>query len=229
MVLIERLQQRIGWIYRLRSIYLFASLLLFIAVLPVLDSSTVNQKIVINLFNVLNLVAAIAAVGRTRLSFVYALLFTLPVLGLQITGLLLGDKEYLFWSWGFGALFYATTLMYLLRYVFSADVMSADKLFGAGAAYMLLGMLWSYFYMISQHLNPGAFAVHGVQQAELPLPEVIYFSYTTLTTTGFGDIAPLHPATRALTNLQQICGTLFVAILIARLAGIYPEREKGGQ
>ncbi|MBF7729451.1 ion channel [Pseudomonas sp. N040] len=224
--MIELWRQRVGWIYRMRSIYLFASLLLFIAVIPVLDSSTVSQKILINLFNVLNLVAAIAAVGRTRQSFVIALLFTLPILGLQVAGLLLGAKHYLVWSWSFGALFYATTLMYLLRYVFSTDVMSADKLFGAGAAYMLLGMLWMYFYGLSQHFHPGAFALHGVVQAELPVPELIYFSFTTLTTTGFGDFVPLHPATRALANLQQICGTLFVAILIARLAGIYPERDR---
>lgn len=226
-MLIERLRQHVGWIYRMRSIYLFASLLLFVMLTPFLDDlAAIQSRLLANLLNMFVLVAAVAAVGRSRLSFVIALVFTLPVLGLQLAGLLFDAKHYLAWSWAFGAAFYATTLLYLLRYVFSADVMSADKLFGAAAAYMLLGILWAYFYMISQHFYPGAFTLHGIAVTTMSPQDLIYFSYTTLTSTGYGDIAPLHSSVRALANLEQICGTLFVAILIARLAGIYPDSEK---
>jgi hypothetical protein len=174
------------------------------------------------------LVAAVAAVGRSTLSFVIALLLTLPVVGFQLAGIFFAEQNYLAWSWAFGAIFYAATLVYLLRYVFSADVMNADKLFGAAAAYMLLGILWAYLYLIAQHLHGGAFTLHGNVVAVMLPPDLIYFSYTTLTSTGFGDIAPLHPVTRSLANLEQICGVLFVAILIARLAGIYPDSAKPG-
>ncbi len=145
---IEYIRQRVGWLYRLRCIYLFASLLLLIVLLPFVGSNldNIQSRLVGNLINMFVLVAAVAAVGRSRQSFIIALLFTLPVLGFQFAGLTLGELKYLAWSWGFGALFYATTLSLLLRYVFSADVMNADKLFGAAAAYMLLGILWTYFY-----------------------------------------------------------------------------------
>jgi Ion channel len=223
-MLIENIRRHVGWLYRMRSIYLLASLILFVLLVPRIGNDAEFQdKILGNLLNMFILVAAVAAVGRTRLSFVVAVMFTLPVLGFQIAGLAFGDEDYLLWSWMFGATFYATTLVYLLRYVFSSDVMDADKLFGAAAAYMLLGMLWAYFYLISQYLNVNAFAVYGEVAAAMTSSDMIYFSYTTLTSTGFGDIAPLHPRTRALANLEQVCGTLFVAILIARLAGIYPE------
>jgi Ion channel len=226
-MLIEDIRRQVGWIYRMRSIYLLASLILFMLLLPYFDADAgIRDKIAVNLLNMFILVAAVAAVGRTRLSFVVAVLFTLPIIGFQLAGLAFGDKNYLLWSWSFGAAFYATTLMYLLRYVFSSDVMDADKLFGAAAAYMLLGFLWAYFYLISQYLNVDAFSLNGKPMATMPVPDMIYFSYTTLTSTGFGDIAPLHPSTRTLANLEQICGTLFVAILIARLAGIYPETDK---
>lgn len=226
-MLLERLRYHVGWIYRMRSIYLFASLLLFVLLMPFIDGAvSLQDRMLANLINVSVLVAAVAAVGRSRLSFVIALLFTLPVLGLQLAGLAYGANHYLLWSWIFGAAFYATTLGYLLRYVFSSDVMSADKLFGAAAAYMLLGILWSYLYMISQYLHPGAFSLYGSVGTAMSAPDLIYFSYTTLTTTGYGDIAPLHSSVRSLAILEQVCGTLFVAILIARLAGIYPEREK---
>jgi len=224
---IEYVRQRIGWLYRLRSIYLFASLLLLIVLLPFLDADTnIQGRIVANLINMFVLVAAVAAVGRSKLSFVIALLLTLPVLGFQFAGLALGEQQYLVWSWGFGAAFYVATLSLLLRYVFSADVMNADKLFGAAAAYMLLGILWAYLYMILQYFHMGSFALQGSPVAAMTPPELIYFSFMVLTTTGFGDIVPVLPHARALVNLEQICGTLFVAILIARLAGIYPQSEE---
>ena len=54
------------------------------------------------------------------------------------------------------------------------------------------------------------------------LSSFIYFSFTVITSTGFGDIAPLSRQARSLCVLEQVSGALFVAILIARLAGVYP-------
>lgn len=53
----------------------------------------------------------------------------------------------------------------------------------------------------------------------------MYFSFTVLTSTGFGDVVAVSPLARSVAVLEQIAGMLFVAILIARLAGIYPPRE----
>ncbi len=77
-----------------------------------------------------------------------------------------------------------------------------------------------------QHFYTGSFALQGVPVAAMTPLELTYFSFVTLTTSGFGDIVPVLPHARSLVNLEQICGTLFVAILIARLAGIYPQSEK---
>ena len=151
--MLESLRQRFGWFYRMRSIYLFISLIVFISMMQFVDTSVLNERMAANLLNMFVLVAAVAAVGRTRFSFVLALLLTLPVVGFQWLGLSEGNPIYMLWSWALGALFYLVTLVYLLRYVFSAQVMTGDKLFGAGAAYMLLGLLWSYFYSISQYFD----------------------------------------------------------------------------
>ncbi|HEV8500735.1 MAG TPA: potassium channel family protein, partial [Casimicrobiaceae bacterium] len=56
--------------------------------------------------------------------------------------------------------------------------------------------------------------------------DALYFSLTVLTSTGFGDIAPLTRQARGVCMVEQITGALFVAILIARLAGVYPPRER---
>jgi len=58
--------------------------------------------------------------------------------------------------------------------------------------------------------------------------DFVYFSFTVLTSTGFGDITPLNRLARGICVVAQIVGALFVAILIARLAGVYPpENERG--
>lgn len=223
--MLEFARHHLGWFYRMRSIYLFISLIVFISMVQFVDASAVNERLVANLLNVFVLVAAVAAVGRTRFSFALALLLALPVLGFQWLGLSQAEPAYMLWSWSLGALFYFVTLIYLLRYVFSSEVMTADKLFGAAAAYMLLGLLWSYLYVISQYHDHKAFRIYGVV-TELPIKDVIYFSFTTLTSTGYGDITPVSNFAKALATIEQIFGTLFAAILIARLAGIYPERSK---
>ena len=117
------------------------------------------------------------------------------------------------------------TIGYLLHYVFQDEVMTADKLYGAAAAYLMLGVLWGYLYAIANHLHPGSFAFGGAVASPL-FGELIYFSFTVLTSTGFGDAVPLLRHARGLCVLEQLMGALFLAILIARLAGVYPPRKE---
>lgn len=207
-----------------RCSYLFLALLLLLVSLPLLHDIE-QGRIVANLINLSILLAATAAVGRTKLSFAIAVLLALPVIGFQVLGIMWTEPRYLMLSWVFGSCFYFTTLALLLRYVLHPDVMNTDKLYGAAAAYLMLGIMWAYFYGIIQYFHPGSFAPAG---APLTLFDLIYFSFTVLTTTGFGDIVPVLPGARVLTILEQVVGILYVAILIARLSSMYPT-EKSGQ
>jgi len=207
-----------------RCAYLFLALLLLLVTLPLLIESE-QGRIVANLINLAILLAAVAAVGRTKLSFVTAVLLALPVVGFQVLGIVWAEPHYLMLSWAFGSCFYFTTLSLLLRYVLLPSVMNTDKLYGAAAAYLMLGIMWAYFYGIIQYFYPGAFTPAG---APLNLFDLLYFSFAVLTTAGFGDIVPVLPAARGLTMLEQVVGVLYVAILIARLSSMYPT-EEGGQ
>lgn len=73
---------------------------------------------------------------------------------------------------------------------------------------------WSYIY-------PGAYALVGTPKV-LDFGELIYFSFAVLTTSGFGDITPVLIQSRFLTILEMVTGVMYVAILIARLTGVYP-------
>jgi hypothetical protein len=209
-----------------RCFYLFAFLLALIALVPFLPGSD-EGRMALNWANVFLVVATVAAVGRSYLSFVIVVLLAAPTVVFQWIGLAHDDAVWLARSWMFGGALYLASTMYLLRYVFQPEVMTADKLFGAAAAYLMLGVLWAYAYAIVDYYYPNSFSIGG-QAAKLGYYEAVYFSVTVLTSTGFGDIAPLSRQARGVCMIEQITGALFVAILIARLAGVYPPMSKKG-
>jgi hypothetical protein len=221
---IRQARDALGRVFFQRCFYLFVVLLALVAVVPFVEP-TANGRLVIGLANAFVVVATVAAVGRSVLSFVIVLLLAVPALGFHYLGVTSGDAEPLALSWGFGAGLYAATVLYLLRYVFQPDVMTADKLYGAAAAYLMIGVLWAYFYALVDHFYPGSFSVGG-QPAQPAVVDLLYFSFTVLTSTGFGDIVPLQRQARAICVVEQLVGALFLAILIARLAGVYPPRAR---
>ena len=210
-------------IFYQRCFYMFAILLGLIAVVPFVPE-TDRGRMLVNWVNVFLVVSVVAAVGRTMLSFVIVLLLGATTVWLQWAGLVEDDNWLIAESWMFGAALYFFTCAYLLRYVFQPRVMTQDKLFGAAAAYLMLGVLWAYAYAIVGYFYPQSYLVVG-QPGRLVYADALYLSMTVLTSTGFGDITPLTRAARGVCMLEQITGALFVAILIARLAGVYPPKE----
>src|SRR5574337_107585 len=110
---------------------------------------------------------------------------------------------------------------WLLHYVLRRDEMTPDKLYGAVAAYIMIAIFWAYLFGVLQYFHPGAYALHGTPTA-LNLADLIFYSFTVLTTAGFGDITPTTIQSRFPTILEAMGGVMYVAILIARLTGVYP-------
>ncbi|MGF6786971.1 potassium channel family protein [Paraburkholderia sp. 35.1] len=206
-----------------RCFWLFVVLLILIGAVSFVPASD-HGRLIVNGVNMFLLIATVAAVGRTTLSFVIALLLAVPAVWFQYLGLWRDSDTDLTWSWMFSAALYFMTTAYLLRYVFQPRIMTQDKLFGAAAAYLLIGVLWAYLYAIIGFFYPQSYMIVG-QPGRLVYADALYLSITVLTSTGFGDITPLTRPARGICMIEQITGALFVAILIARLAGVYPPRE----
>ena len=221
---ISKTRDALSRIFYQRCFWLFAVLVVLIAVVSFVPP-TDHGRLVVNAINMFLLIATVAAVGRTTTSFVIALVLAVPAVWFQYTGLWRDDDWELAKSWMFSAGLYFATTAYLLRYVFQPTVMTPDKLFGAAAAYLLIGVLWAYNYAIVGYFYPQSYMIVG-QPGHLVYADALYFSLTVLTSTGFGDIAPLTRQARGVCMVEQITGALFVAILIARLAGVYPPRER---
>ena len=218
---IELVGDKLTLMLRQRCLHLFASLLLLLMAAPFLEG-TPQGRVALNAINVLILIAATAAVARSGLALLIAFLLAGATVVFQGLGFILAERGYVLLSWAFGAAFYVITVAYLLAYVMRQEVLTLDKLYGAAATFLMLGILWMYFYGIVVAFYPGALVSGGNPVREPVISEFLYFSFTVLTSTGFGDITPAHPVARMLCVLEQIIGILYIAILIARLAGTYP-------
>jgi Ion channel len=117
-----------------------------------------------------------------------------------------------------------TELLYVrivLLVMFRQGPVSWSRIQGGICAYLLLGMAWASAFDLVEQVRPGAF--HFVSEpANLDQlsSKLIYFSFATLTTVGFGDVLPVHPFARSLAIAEAIVGQLFPAILIGALVAM---------
>jgi len=120
----------------------------------------------------------------------------------------------------------------VLEHVFRAGPITGDRIRGAIAAYLLLGLVWAFAYALVDRAFPGAIDLkHAVVLAQHKMQTFAYFSFVTLTTLGYGDITPVHPVARVLAAGEALVGQLYPAILIGRLVSlqITARRQDGPQ
>ena len=121
------------------------------------------------------------------------------------------------------AVFMGSVTAALLYYVLDRHPITTDKVFGAVAAYVLIAFTFSCLFGLLQQIQPHAFhasTVHAPSE-HLDWATLMYFSFTVLTSTGFGEITPVTKMARALIVIEQVLGVMYVAFLIARLANLY--------
>ena len=129
-------------------------------------------------------------------------------------------------SAGAAILFFTLQTWFLSVRVFSAGTVNIYRIYGAIAVYLILGILWANAYVLIYLIQPAAFQfAPGAQAFEPPISEMVYFSFVTLTTIGFGDITAVHPMARSLVILEGLVGQLYPAILLARLVTQYQGRS----
>ncbi|MFL6551415.1 MAG: ion channel [Povalibacter sp.] len=205
-----------------RCFYLFVTLITFVAIAPFIEPAP-GRLLIRNLINAFVMLSAVAAVGRSMRSFLVVTALIVPALVLRWLAMESNLPMYLDLSLRLDLAVYAVTIVLLLRYVFERSTITADRLWGAAAVYVMIGVLWGFIFAVVDRTYPGSFAVRGTVEP-LSLHDLLYFSFSTLTTTGFGDIITISPVGKMAATLEGIFGQLFIAILIAKLVGVYPPR-----
>jgi hypothetical protein len=107
-----------------------------------------------------------------------------------------------------------------LKDVLFGGRIDVNRLVGAVCVYLLIGVVWAFVYLLLQAIVPGSFALPEAIGNPQELARLIYYSFVTLTTLGYGDISPTLPVARTLAYMEAAFGQLYLTILVAALVGM---------
>lgn len=224
MTLSSAVQRRAWW--RQPSFLLLLVLLLSLALYPFagLNPAFRAAALALDVVVVLFVVRVIRAHETWMAS---GWVIAVPTVILQLWQLLAPDSSVELAMWWCQVLFHGYAILALLSYVLRDPWITLDELFAIAATYVLIALLWASAYAIVVHSDPAAIFINPTNNLDgrVDWPDLVYYSMTTLSSTGYGEITPVSPAARALAMLQQVVGVLFVAILVARLTGLYRKRD----
>ena len=202
-------------------------LFLLVFVVPPLVPAGSGRSLAGDVVYFLLLVSGVHALGERRLTRMVLMPVALVTVAVDLGSRFVPVAQP--WALGAGLLSLLLFIAVVLGRTLRDGPITTRRLHGGVAAYLLLGVVWSYAYALVATLHPGAFS-GPVSPGDGPRAW-LYFSFVTLTTTGYGDVLPVHPAARSLAILEAVTGSLYVAILIARLVSqaVSPVRAEGSE
>jgi hypothetical protein len=108
----------------------------------------------------------------------------------------------------------------LRQVVLEPGAITPNRIVGGMCIYLLLGVVWAVLFGFLVIVEPAAVHYAG-REAGDPVEHLLYYSFITLTTLGYGDVTPVHAVARTLAYLEAVTGQLYLAVLIASLVGRY--------
>ena len=203
---------------------LLVSFALMFFISPLISDDQALADKIFGLVNLIVLISCIRAIARTRRFFIFMVVFSLVNVSMGSYELLsASDPDF------FETLLLSVRILYLITvfcsimmYVLDSSAVTFDKICGAISAYLVMGIGWAFVYTLFYHLNAQSF---NIPEALLSTETVnstwaTYFSFTTLTTLGYGDITPQTHAIQSYAIMQAACGQVFLAVIVARLVAL---------
>lgn len=210
---------------------LLISLLLYVGLHPLMLGGITARLIGGAIVAVILFSGTVAASGSAILRAI-GIVLALITFGLQVGWLTTHNTTIEAMMMASFAVFCLYTAIVILRHVLSFGPLYADRVHAALSVYILLALAWAGAYAMIEILAPGSFSAPvaaGGKPAEgsYLLAEMLHLSIATLTSTGYGDVTPIAPFARSLSQLEQLTGVFYIAVLISRLIGLYPMEDRG--
>jgi hypothetical protein len=213
---------------------LLLSLLAFVGLHPLMLGGTA-ARLVGGTILVMILVAGTMAASRSTTQRAISAVLAVSAFGLHSVSLMSRNTVVEAIAMVVFSAFCLYTALVMLRRVLSFGRLYADRVHAALSVYILLAMFWAAGYALIELVSPGAFSFPSGSVETLEprrtihlLPHTFHLSVATLTSTGYGDITPIAPFARSLAQLEQLTGIFYIAVLISRLVGLYPDSDKTG-
>jgi hypothetical protein len=216
--------KRIAGIISGRFFWLLVSLVVFIVLCGELPTTTAG-KWEASLPLAAILIAAIYAARAGKKQLIVMVVLTLLTVACRFLFFFFPGDAIRFACFGMLLACLIVAIAFTLGFVLSAGTVNVDHIFGAICAYVMIAMTFATIYYLQWLNNPTTFK--GIDpDGNTPWAELFYFSFTTLSTVGFGDIVPAGRGARSICMLEELTATFYVAVLIARLTGMYAPLPK---
>ena len=151
------------------------------------------------------------------------------VLGVPATVLLLiqaisGSDDLLPYSSALESVLYFYAAGAMVAYMLADRVITRDELYAVGATFTLLAWAFAYAYVVVQAIDPGSFTAALDAAADRTWMELLFLSFTTLSSTGLSDVVPVEPFARSVVMIEQLAGLAYLAMVVSRLVALTVHR-----
>ena len=117
------------------------------------------------------------------------------------------------------------TIVELFREIFKTKIIDSHIISSAISIYVLVGIFWYLLFMFLLMIDPDSFDIRNFNP-EMVSIDMIYFSFTTLTTLGYGDITPLSYTAKMWSITEAMMGVMFLAVMISRVVSLFGSKKK---
>ena len=202
--------------------YLTVALLMFLFIGALSDQLAWEiGDLLIEAATVLTLAIGIWSIKSERRWFRTGIGLTTALLLVVATGALLEAAELHLAHLLIMLVFFVLTAVLAFQQIIFADTIDTNKLVGAVCIYILLAMIFGMLYLMVESLFPGSFSGLSAGKWQGDMSRMVYFSFVTLTTLGYGDILPTLPLASFLVYLQAVTGQFYIAILVASMVSAH--------
>jgi Ion channel len=201
------------------SAILLAAQLAAVLVYPFLEGGQVGRAL-FSIFGIAILGLVVLAVRRTPALTWVALLLGAPATVLLLIQAVTDSSALLPYSSALEAVLYFYAAGALIAYMLADHRITRDELYAVGATFTLVAWAFAYSYTVVQAVEHGSYTAAVDPRHQRTWMELLFLSFTTLTSTGLSDVIPIKPFARGLCMIEQIAGLAYVAVLVSRLVGL---------
>jgi hypothetical protein len=201
------------------SAILLAAQLVGVLVYPAMEGNDVGRSL-FSVFGILILGLVVLSVrsspGLTWVGIVLGAPATILLLIQAVTR----DDALVPYSSALEAVLYFYAAYALIRYMLADHEITRDELFAVGATFTLVAWAFAYTFTVWQAIEPESFTAAVDPHADRSWMELLFLSFTTLSSTGLSDVVPIKPFARSLVMIEQLAGVAYIAMVVSRLVGL---------
>jgi hypothetical protein len=205
------------------SAILFAAQLLGVLLYPFMDGSA--GRALFSIFGVLILGLVLLAVRSSPFGTWFGIALGAPATVLLLIQAATDSDDLLPYSSALEAILYFYAAGALIAYMLADHVITRDELFAVGATFTLVAWAFAYTFTVYQAIEPQSFTAAVDAAADRTWMELLFLSFTTLSSTGLSDVIPIAPFARSLVMLEQLAGVAYIAMVVSRLVGLLVMRR----